>query len=226
MIKDGLRRLVVLSVLAIPACGGNDLTLPNEGEPAAITVVRGDRQNGTVGQVAPDSLVVRVTDRFQNPVSGAEVTWTADNGGSVSPASSQTDADGRAATTRTLGTDPGTYTTQVTVTGFTGDPVVFVTTALASTLLITTQPGAIATSGTPLNPQPVLQLTDPSGNPMAQGGVPVTVQISSGAGTLSGTTTATSDAAGLVSFTDLVITGPPGVRTLIFAAEALATAIY
>jgi hypothetical protein len=217
--------LAIISCLAIVSCGGSDLTLPNEGEPAALTVVRGDRQNGTVGQALPDSLVVRVTDRFDNPVPGAQVTWTADNGGSVDPASSATDGDGRAATMRTLGPEPGTYTTQATVTGFNGDPAVFVTTALASKLLIATQPGAIATSGTALNPQPVLQLSDPDGNPIAQAGVAVTVQISSGSGTLGGTTTATSDAAGHVSFTDLVITGIAGVRTLIFAADVFASAI-
>lgn len=207
------------------SCGGSDLTLPNEGQPAKLTVVRGDRQNGTVGQPLPDSLVIRVTDRFDNPVAGAEVTWSADNGGSVAPTTSTTDGDGRASTTRILGADPGTFPTRATVTGFTGDPAVFVATGLASKLLITTQPGAIATSGTALNPQPVLQLSDAGGGPIAQSGVAVTVQISSGGGTLGGTTTASSDAAGQVSFTDLVITGPAGVRTLIFATDAFASAI-
>lgn len=222
----GTRRGIALfSLLAIVSCGGSDLTLPNEGQPAALKVVRGDQQNGTVGQPLPDSLVIRVTDRFNNPVPGAEVTWTADNGGSVDPGTSTTDGDGRTATTRILGTTPGAFTTHVTATGFSGEPLVFVSNALSSRLVIVTQPGAIATSGTPLNPQPVLQLTDADGNPIAQAGVSVTVQISSGAGTLGGTTTATSDGAGLVTFTDLVISGPAGVRTLIFAADAFASAV-
>jgi adhesin/invasin len=54
--------------------------------------------------------------------------------------------------------------------------------------------------------------------------VVVTVQIASGGGTLSGATTATSNAAGEVAFTDLAIRGSPGTRTLIFAAEAFAPA--
>ena len=225
MITSSLRGIGLLSLLAIISCGGGDLTLPNEGQPAALAPVRGDQQNGTVGLPLPDSLVIRVTDRFNNPVPGAEVTWTADNGGSVDPATSTTDGDGRAATTRILGTTPGAFTTHVTAAGFTGDPVVFVSNALSSRLVIATQPGAIATSGAPLNPQPVLQLTDADGNPIAQAGVSVTVQISSGAGTLGGTTTATSDGAGVVTFTDLVISGPAGVRTLIFAANAFASAV-
>src|SRR5262249_46048296 len=130
MIGGHLRWPALFFVLANTSCGGSDLTLPNEGQPAAINVVRGDRQNGTVGQPLPDSPVVRITDRFDNPVAGAEVTWTADNGGSVDPAASTTDADGRAATTRTLGTQPGTFTTQAAVTGSTVNPAIFVATGL------------------------------------------------------------------------------------------------
>jgi hypothetical protein len=210
-------------MLALIGCG-DDLVLPNEGLPANLVILDGDRQNGTVGQALPESLVIRVTDRFNDPVQGAVVTWTPDNG-SVNPATSTTDASGRASTTRILGLQPGTYTTQVTVTGFTGKPAVFFTTGLAAQLSFVTQPGAIATSGSPLDPQPVLQLSDPEGNPIARGGVAVTVQISSGAGSLGGTTTATSDDAGLVTFTDLVISGSAGLRTLIFAADGFASAI-
>ncbi|HEY8257586.1 MAG TPA: Ig-like domain-containing protein, partial [Gemmatimonadales bacterium] len=200
-----MRKLAMLALLALAGCGGDNLVLPNEGQPANLAIVRGDRQNGTVGQALPDSLVIRVTDRFNNPVPGAEVTWTADNGGAVDPSTGTTDGAGRAATMRTLGSQPGTYTTQATVTGFAGEPAVFITTGLAAQLAFVTNPGAIATSGVPLDPQPVLQLSDPEGNPIARGGVSVTVQISSGGGTLGGTTTATSDDAGLVTFTDLVI---------------------
>ncbi len=220
-----MRRLVLLSMLALIGCGGDDLVLPNEGQPANLIIVRGDRQNGTVGQALPDSLVIRVTDRFDNPVPGAGVTWTPDNGGSVDPATSTTDNSGRAGTMRTLGLQPGTYTTQATVTGFAGDPAVFLTTGLAAQLAFVTEPGAIATSGSPLDPQPVLQLSDPDGNPIARGKVSVTVQISSGGGSLGGTTTATSNGDGLVRFSDLVISGSAGLRTLIFAADGFASAI-
>ena len=71
----------------------------------------------------------------------------------------------------------------------------------------------------------MLQLQDPSGTPLARGGVAVTVQIASGDGTLHGTTSQQSDATGLVTFTDLTIVGAPGARTLIFAADGYASAI-
>jgi len=70
----------------------------------------------------------------------------------------------------------------------------------------------------------VLQLQDADGNDVARDGVTVTAQISSGDGTLSGSATATSDATGRVTFTDLAILGSPGTRTLAFTADGFASA--
>src|SRR5215210_5004427 len=84
------RARLVLLLTALAACGGGELTLPSEGQPSAITVARGNRQSGTTGEPLSDSLVVKVVDRFGNPVPGAEVTWTAEVGGSVSPATTVT----------------------------------------------------------------------------------------------------------------------------------------
>ena len=114
----GLEAAVRLLVLAaILSCGGEGVTLPNQGTPSAIAVVRGDRQNGAAGEALSDSLVVRVTDKFGDPVSGAEVTWTAQVGGSVSPATSTSGADGSAATQRMLGTALGSYVTTAALDG-------------------------------------------------------------------------------------------------------------
>jgi adhesin/invasin len=49
--------------------------------------------------------------------------------------------------------------------------------------------------------------------------VNVTVQVAGSDGSLGGRTTATSDATGLVRFSDLELRGPTGTRTLIFAAD-------
>ena len=64
-----------LLLAGLAACGGG-LSLPNEGQPSEIAVVRGNRQSGTTGEPLGDSLVVRVVDRLGAPVVGAEVTWT------------------------------------------------------------------------------------------------------------------------------------------------------
>lgn len=214
------RLALALAALAA-ACGGGDLTLPNEGEPAAVQIFRGDRQNGTVGEALGDSLVVEVTDRFGNPVAGVTVSWSAANGGSVDPGESTTGTDGRAGTMRVLGPQPTTYVTTAVVDGL-DEPVTFTSTGLAARLVITSELPAIAISGEPLSPQPTLRLEDVDGSPIAREGVIVTVQIASGGGTLSGATTATSDADGNVAFTDLAIRGEPGTRRLIFAADAFA----
>jgi hypothetical protein len=211
-----------LSALAV-ACGGDDLTLPNEGEPAALEIFDGDRQNGTVGEPLSEALVVRVTDRFGDPVSGAIVEWTAEGGGSVDPAESTTDPKGQATTQRTLGAEPVTYFTTAGVNGV-EDTVTFTSTGLTARLVITSRLQAIATSGVPLDPQPALQLQDADGTPIGREDVVVTVQITSGGGTLSGSTTATSNAAGEVAFTDLAIRGSPCARRLLFAAEGFAPA--
>ena len=169
--------------------------------------------------------MVRVTDRFGNPIPNVEIAWSAEGGGEVRPATTTTGNDGRAATQRLLGEQPGTYGTTALATSLPEDVESFITTAVAAKLVLVTQPGAIASSGAIIDPQPVLRLEDPSGNPLARAGVSVTVQIASGDGSLRGGTTRLSDAEGGVTFDDLSIVGAPGARTLIFAASGYAPAI-
>ncbi|MGH7535310.1 MAG: hypothetical protein ACREMG_06970, partial [Gemmatimonadales bacterium] len=111
------------------------------------------------------------------------------------------------------------HTTTASASGLDDAPVTFTTTALAARLSLLTEPSASGSSGIAFAQQPVLQLAEPGGDPIARGDVAVTVQIASGGGTLSGETTAISDGSGRVTFTGLLIRGTPGVRTLIFAAE-------
>ncbi len=218
------RLLRAILPVAAAACGGSDLTLPNEGQPAEIHIVRGDRLNGTVGEPLGDSLVVRVEDRFGNPVPGVEVSWRAEDGGSVDPESSVTDAGGRAGTQRVLGEDPGVYTTVATVAALPQSPAVFTNTGVAARLTLVTQPSASASVGAVFERQPVVQLLDQGGMPIARAGVMVTVQIATGGGTLGGATGVSSDASGLATFSGLSVRGAPGVRTLIFAADGFASA--
>jgi adhesin/invasin len=224
-----MTRLYIPILLLLPliaaGCGAADLVLPDEGQAAKVTAISGDLQTGTILAPAADSLVVRVVDRFNNPVPGVAVSWSAQGGGDVSPASVVTGTDGRAATERTLGAQVGNYGTTAVATPLPEAVVSFTTTAVAAKLGIQTQPGPIATSGAAIDPQPVLQLEDPAGAPLARPGVVVTVQIASGDGALQGTTSRESDASGLVAFTDLAIVGGPGARTLIFAAAGYASAI-
>ena len=216
-------RLLVLAVLL--GCGGDGVTLPNQGTPSAIAVVRGDRQNGAAGEALSDSLVVRVTDKFGDPVSGAEVTWTAQVGGSVSPGTSTTGADGSAATQRMLGTALGSYVTTAALDGVQDapQPAVFTALGIDRRLALAVAPPAIAAARAPLVPQPVIQLRDLAGNDIAQPGVTVTARLV-GDGSLSGTATATSDGTGRAVFAGLAISGSAGSRTIIFSADGFASA--
>jgi len=221
-----IRPPLALLLAGLAACGAGDLALPNQGQPSKIVVLRGDGQSGTIGEPLADSLVVRVIDRFGDPVSGTEVTWTAETGGSVRPPTSVTSLNGEASTQRVLGADVGTYVTTAAILGIEAapEPVVFTTIGVAARLAFSVTPPATATTGVPLSPQPVLRLQDAGGNDITRSGVVVTAQISAGGGSLAGGTTATSDAGGRVAFADLAIRGSPGTRRLIFAAEGFASA--
>src|SRR5207245_1729250 len=98
---------------------------------------------------------------------------------------------------------------------------VTVTSGPADHLSITTQPSTSAPSGAALAQQPVLQLRDASNNAVGQAGVVVTAAIATGAGTLGGTLTATTNASGVATFTNLAITGVAGDRTIAFSATSL-----
>jgi hypothetical protein len=72
--------------------------------------------------------------------------------------------------------------------------------------------------------QPAIQLRNASNSPVSQSGVVVTAAIGSGSGgTLSGTTTATTNASGVAQFTNLTLTGS-GTFTLTFTASGLTSA--
>ncbi len=91
----------------------------------------------------------------------------------------------------------------------------------ASQLTLTTAPSASVQSGIAFPQQPVLQLRDASGNAVSQLGVVVTAALATGSPTLGGTLTATTNASGVATFTNLAITGVTGDRTLSFAAPSL-----
>ena len=189
---------------------------------AAVELVAagGNEQEGETQVALPESLAVKVVDRFGNGVGGIEVVWSASDG-AVSPETMVSGADGRAATQRLLGARPGIYRTSATVAGLQGSPVTFEATGIAPPspqLVLVTEPSTSVAAGIPLERQPVLQLQDAVGAPLAQADVAISVQISDGGGSLGGTTTVRSNAEGRVSFTNLSIRGGPGDRTLLFAA--------
>ena len=176
-------------------------------------------QSGVVFAVQP---VIQLKDADGNDLaqSGVEVTAligaTGTLGGTVVQS---TDASGLATFTDLEITGAaGSYTLRFTAPGFgevSSSPVTIG--GGAAGIVITTNPPVSALNGEVFDPavQPVVQVTDASGNPAA--GVQVTASTASGSGSLEGTPSATTDAGGIARFADLGISGT-GSHTLEFAA--------
>ena len=84
---------------------------------ARVVVASGDNQVGDAGVPLPAPLVVRVTDALDRPAAGIAVTWTASGGGTISPATSTTDAQGVATVVWTLSPSPGAQSAQAATVG-------------------------------------------------------------------------------------------------------------
>jgi hypothetical protein len=194
------------------------------GSAAQVSVVSGNDQIGAIGTTLPDSLIVAVLDGQGNPVPGTAVAWVVGaGGGTLSPTNSTTDASGRAGAAWTLGPQPGQNTANAVVSGIgIAGFRASATAGAPARLAIRIQPSPTATSGVPFAQQPTVQLVDAQGNDAHTAGIEVKAAIGSGGGTLRGTTSRRTDANGLATFTDLVIEGSPGPRTLRFSASGFA----
>jgi hypothetical protein len=76
----------------------------NVGPVAALSVVSGSKQVGTVGTTLPLPIVIRAKDAVGNLVPGATVAFTDGSGGAFSPNPATTDSTGQASTAYTLPT--------------------------------------------------------------------------------------------------------------------------
>ena len=158
---------------------------------ALLELVSGDNQVAAVGSALADSLVVRVTDDLGNPVAGVEVQWAVGGGGSISPASVSSGADGTAAAERVLGNASGPQTAQASAVGLVS--VTFTQTAEpanpTSLVLVSgnTQTGAV---GAQLADSLVVRLVDDNGNGV--GGKAISWVVGNGGGSASPATTTTN----------------------------------
>jgi hypothetical protein len=198
--------------------------------PSKLVKSAGDGQNGAAGAPVAVPPAVKVTDADGNPVAGVGVTFAvASGGGTVNPTTPiATDANGVAAVTSwTLGAvaGPNTLTATAAGAGITGNPATFTATGrvgAASKLGLAVAPSASAASGAPIAVQPQIQIQDAAGNGVASANVAISVNISSGGGSLSGgPTVVQTNAGGLATFAGLTITGPVGPYTLLFTASGL-----
>ncbi|HSJ08809.1 MAG TPA: Ig-like domain-containing protein, partial [Longimicrobiales bacterium] len=94
---------------------------------ATLSIVSGADQAGAVGTTLAEPLVVEVRDAGGSPVYGVVIEWAVTQGGGDVDGAHQTDGDGLASATWTLGPEPGAQRVRATVAGL--DSVVFIATA-------------------------------------------------------------------------------------------------
>ena len=93
-------------------------TAAEQAMPHRLTKVCGDDQEGTVGALLTAPLVVSVSDEDGAAIAGVIVSFAVTaGGGTLSSATATTNANGRAATRLTLGSDLGTNMVSATVEG-------------------------------------------------------------------------------------------------------------
>ncbi len=216
---------------ALPPVVSNQITL-GAGPTAKLSITTQPSAAAQSGVPFPQQPAIQLRDAANNAVTQAGIVVTASVasgaatlGGTLS---ATTDATGLATFTdlRLTGT-AGPHTLQFQSGSLTGVTSATITlgAGAAAALRITTQPSTSAQSGVPFATQPVVQVVDASGNPVAQAGTQVTASLASGSGTLGGTLTVTTGAGGAASYTDLSITGPAGTYTIQFAASGLGTVV-
>src|SRR5450830_1046693 len=224
----------VLAPLITTACSSSsgDSTGTNLTAAATVTKLGTDPTSVVAGSSFSDSIRVQVSDGSSNPKSGVSVAFAVTaGGGSVTPATVMTDANGKAAAKFITGTTVGTNTATAAVTGLSA--VTFSTASIAgpanSIVKIGTDPTSVV-AGASFSDSIRVQVTDASSNPKS--GVSVAFAVTAGGGSVTpatvitdangkaaakfmtgttvGTNTATATVTGLtaVTFSTASIAGP------------------
>ncbi len=189
-----------------------------------IELVSGIGQSATVETALTNAIVVRIEDQKGNPLEGTTVNFEVIEG-SVSSATTTTDADGKATVNWTLGTSVGTQTLTVSAfktdgtTALTGSPLSVTATATGSTgttlaerLLFFSGANQSAIVETALSTPIVMKVMDQNGDPFEG----TTVYFTVTEGSVS-SATLTTDVDGKVSV-DWTLGSSIGTQTLTVAA--------
>jgi len=176
------------------------------------------------GALITPAVTVAVRDAYGNTLSTsgtavvlALASGTGTLGGtltqnSVSGVSTFNDLHINLAGSKTLSATSGTLTA-ATSTAFT-------ISSLAGKALAFVQQPTNAVAGATIAPAVTVQLRDTLGNPVAAAGLPVTIAIASGTGTLTGTATRNTDSTGSATFSNLSI-NLAGSKTLSAASTGI-----
>ena len=189
--------------------------------------VSGDGQLGPAGEPLPEALVVQVHDRLGNPAIGVPVEFQIiEGGGTPTPAQTETDVQGRASTTWTLGAVAGeTQAVRSFLSFSVGQGVNFEATAVpglpGGIVVVSGDEQAAPQLSTLLDPLTV-RVEDLFQNPVS--GVTVEFAVIGGGGSVQPSTTST-DAGGLAT-TQWTLGAPLGDQSVsIMVAPLLPTTV-
>jgi hypothetical protein len=232
-------RSAALLVLLATACGGKTHTGP-EPDLETIAVTGTPPASAEVGSTVTASFLVLhgPAGSVTTPKSGKAVTFTVVSGGGLVAGGASTvvttGANGIATASWQLGAAAGTDVLRGSINGTqSADLTVTAVVTPVAHLTLLTPPSAGPQSGIPFFQQPVVQLSAANGSPVAQAGIPVTVAVASGSGTLGvprpapgevgrlAALVVNTDASGEARFADLMLTGG-GTVTLQFTAPGYA----
>ena len=184
------------------------------GAAAQMSLASGDAQTDTVGATLSVPYAVLIADVNGNGVSGVTVSWAVTAGGGSIGGLSTSDGSGIAVATHTFGQAVGSQSVEASVSGLSGSPVTFTSTASAgapSTLSIVQGDGQTATVGTEVATSPAVRVEDAFGNTTS--GIDVTYRVVSGGGSVSGSV-ATSDGSGVATVESWTLGQTAGANVL------------
>jgi hypothetical protein len=189
---------------------------------ASVSTVTANPTSVVANGSATSTITVTLTDAGGNPVSGKTVALGADSGSSAITGGGASGSNG--VVTFTV-TDTKAETVNYTATDTTDSTDITQTarvTFTASKLVFVQQPTAAAPGAT-ITPAVTVQLQDGAGNNVSTSGVSITLSLTSGTGTLSGTTTQNT-ISGLATFDNLSI-NLGGSKTLTATSSGYTSAV-
>lgn len=187
----------------------------NPGPPEIVGATAGNGQFVVVNRPVPIRPVVKVSDRFGNPIAGVAVTFSVtQGGGTITDSVGTSNAAGQVTLgSWTVGRVPGFNRVRVSAGAVTGELL-----AIGTAAAITVAGGnnQTANAGTRVAETPAVLATDGDGLPLA--GVQVTFEVASGGGSLTGATQ-TTNAQGIARPTSWTLGQAAGANAMVAKAS-------
>lgn len=188
----------------------------------SVEKVSGDQQSARAGAALSLPVVVRVRDRLNAPAAGQTVTFVVEaGGGSITPSSVVTGADGIASATWTLGASLGLpQNVRATAGNASAAVTVFTAFAVEATISFAAGEYQAAIEGTAVPVAPSVLVRDETGAPIAN--VPVSFTVTAGGGRVNAAT-AITNAAGIATIGEWVLGPAADFNTLTASAPSVAS---